>query len=1060
MQTTLLGLGLALIAAILSAFAAPFFIDWNEWRPQLEAQASGLAGTRVTISGNIDLTLLPTPAFVLRDVSLGDAEKGSGIRANEMRGSLSLTALLSGRVEADEFVISRPAIRLVIEKDGKLLLPAGASAGQEISVSAFVLEAGSLTIEDRRTNSLFLADDFSARGELVSREGPFRVDGGFRLNGMRWILRASSSRFGPDHAGKVRLALERPADATSFEAEGTLTLANAAPRFEGRTILAQRSGALPWRVSADAAGDAAELRFGNLELVLGQSELPITLSGEAKLNPRASGALEISLASKRIDLDLGSQKAAANGAAHVLPWIGEARALLSALPFPTQIAISADGILAGGQLSRDVRANLRVQSGAIAFERLEARLPGRAVIALTGKTVKGDFSGPLSFETEEPQLFARWLLGEERAARLQWTSPLRLKGTLAYKPEEVSISGLQAFFENTKIGGKLAAQPWKDSQSHVLLADLETEGSNFDAVLPVARTVLALVGDLKFNLNLLATNSRLLDKPLKRASIAASRLDGGFQIKNLTVDDLDGISLTARSSPGTESGYEFTAEAIRASGLAVVLEYLSGSADFASIATRYAASHFPLRVAGTLAPQTDGWRASVKSGEAQLAFNIGALRNSRQPVDATLRLPETEIAAKGEFGFGAQGRFDPALALNFRSADLRKAFVLASRASASPLAASGTANLLREGNNIVFDKLAFELAGSKGTGRLAFPAGDVSPFSGALSLDRANAAGLLALALGQAQVSYVELGIPLLANFPGALKMEIGSLAVSDRFSLQKAAFQIRAGRFETVFDDFQAQLAGGRVSGMLRVADTLPRVLEIRLDLADVALAQLLQAKPLRGALTAAVTLGASGNTEDDLIASLSGRGTLVLSNLEIERTDATAVSSVHASVKEAPDEKKIEQALLSALDRGPLKVSKLEAPLVITNGMVRSGSAKAQAGNIEIRLSGSLNIPKRSVDALLNIEVVGGSSVRPGAMVRWAGPFDAPERTVDAKALITAITLRAIERGGQNINLQEERPAPAKKKRQPAKNEVESVPLLPPPANISPAPQPRSQN
>jgi hypothetical protein len=184
------------------------------------------------------------------------------------------------------------------------------------------------------------------------------------------------------------------------------------------------------------------------------------------------------------------------------------------------------------------------------------------------------------------------------------------------------------------------------------------------------------------------------------------------------------------------------------------------------------------------------------------------------------------------------------------------------------------------------------------------------------------------------------------------------------------------------------------------------------------------------------------------------------VLSNLEIERTDATAVSSVHASVKEAPDEKKIEQALLSALDRGPLKVSKLEAPLVITNGMVRSGSARAQAGNIEIRLSGSLNIPKRSVDALLNIEVAGGSSVRPGAMVRWAGPFDAPERTVDAKALITAITLRAIERGGQNINLQEERPAPAKKKRQPAKNEVESVPLLPPPANISPAPQPRSQN
>ena len=190
MQTPLLGLALALIAAILAVFAAPFFIDWNEWRPQLEAQASALAGSRVTISGNIDLTLLPTPAFVLRNVSLGDAENGTGMRAREVRGSLALTALLSGRFEASEFVISRPAIRLAIEKDGRLLLPEVSTGAQEISVSGFVFEAGSLTIEDRRTNTLLFGDDFSARGELLSRDGAFRLEGGYRMNGMGWIVRA------------------------------------------------------------------------------------------------------------------------------------------------------------------------------------------------------------------------------------------------------------------------------------------------------------------------------------------------------------------------------------------------------------------------------------------------------------------------------------------------------------------------------------------------------------------------------------------------------------------------------------------------------------------------------------------------------------------------------------------------------------------------------------------------------------------------------------------------------------------------------------------------------
>ncbi len=368
---------------------------------------------------------------------------------------------------------------------------------------------------------------------------------------------------------------------------------------------------------------------------------------------------------------------------------------------------------------------------------------------------------------------------------------------------------------------------------------------------------------------------------------------------------------------------------------------------------------------------------------------------------------------------------------------------------------------MNPGNSIVFDKVVFALAGTKGSGRLVFPVGEVSPFSGQLALDSASAETLLSLAIGRSHIAYVELGLPVLANFPGRLKMEVGALSLSERVILQKAAFELRAGRFETVFDDFRAQFGAGKVSGSLRVADTLPRVLEIKLDAADVALTQLFAAKTLRGTLRTTLALSAHGNTQDDLLASIAGKGTLVLTGLEIDRLDATAVSSVFASAAQnAPDEKKIEQALATALERASLKVSKLEAPLVIANGIARSGSAKAQAGNIEILLSGSLHIPKRTVEALLNIEVTGNSSVRPGATVRWAGPVEAPERTVDAKALITAITLRAIERGGQNINLQEDRAVPAKKKRQPAKNDIESAPLLPPPAIVAPAPQPRSQN
>lgn len=1064
MQTTLLGLGLALIAAILAAFAAPFFIDWNEWRPQLEAQASALAGSRVTIAGTIDLTLLPTPAFVLREVSLGDAEKGSGMRAAEMRGSLSLTALISGKIEASEFVLSRPAIRLVVEKDGTLLLPQGEGAGQEISVSGFVIETGTLVVEDRRTNSIFAADDFSARGEVVSREGPFRLDGGFRIEDMRWILRASSGRFGPDHSGKMRLSLERPSDMTLFDAEGVLALANATPRFEGKAMVARRSGALPWRVSADTAGDVSELRFANLELALGEGELPITLTGDGKLVPRANGALEISLASKRIDLDLGDPKAAATGAAHVLPWLAEARQLLGTLPLPAQLSFAADGILAGGQLIRDVRAGFRTQNGVVALERLEARLPGRAAISLSGRNKSGKFSGPLSFEAAEPQLFARWLLGETQSGKLVLPSAFNVKGNLDFEADRYALRKLQISAGPARIAGSVEAILYSQPGDYRVEAQFSARDIDLDAALPAVRGALSIPDNIWLVANLVADNARVLNAPVRRVSISMSQFFGGApELTALAVDDLEGLSLSAKRNDRKERQIEFSADASRGSGFAKTLEYLTGNADFASIAARYAESHFPLRLAGTLTPQKNGWRVAAKSGDAALHLDLGELRDARQPAEIILRLPETEISAKGEFRFGADGRFEPLLAVNFKSADLRKAFVLAERAAADALSGSGTANVVRDGNNIVFDKLAFELAGSRGTGRIAIPAGAVSPFAGTLSLDRADAVGLISLALGRAKVSYLELGVPLLANWPGTLKLEVGSLTVSERISLQKASFQVRAGRFETVFDDFRAQLAGGKLSGSLRVADTIPRVLEINLSAEDVALAQLFATQAVRGNLRTNITLGANGRTEEDLLASLSGRGTLALSNLEIERADATAVARVYRSVKDAPDEKKIEQELSAALDRTSLKVGRIEAPLVITNGVVRSGSAKAQAGNIVITLSGTLDIPKRNVDSSLSIEVTDGSSVKPGAIVRWTGKLDALQRSVDAKALTTAITLRAIERGAQNpsnINLrQDDRVPPAKKKRPPSKSDVETVPLLPPPASVAPT-QPRSEN
>ena len=68
MQTTLLGLGIAIILALVSALAAPLVIDWNRYRPRFEQEASRLTGLAVRVNGTIEARILPTPRIKLADV--------------------------------------------------------------------------------------------------------------------------------------------------------------------------------------------------------------------------------------------------------------------------------------------------------------------------------------------------------------------------------------------------------------------------------------------------------------------------------------------------------------------------------------------------------------------------------------------------------------------------------------------------------------------------------------------------------------------------------------------------------------------------------------------------------------------------------------------------------------------------------------------------------------------------------------------------------------------------------------------------------------------------------
>ena len=96
MQTTLLGLAIAFIIALIAALIGPYFVDWNQFRPQFEAEASQVIGAPVRVAGELEARLLPSPSLRLRSVVVGGVNDLGKVRADKLDVEFSLGSLMRG----------------------------------------------------------------------------------------------------------------------------------------------------------------------------------------------------------------------------------------------------------------------------------------------------------------------------------------------------------------------------------------------------------------------------------------------------------------------------------------------------------------------------------------------------------------------------------------------------------------------------------------------------------------------------------------------------------------------------------------------------------------------------------------------------------------------------------------------------------------------------------------------------------------------------------------------------------------------------------------------------
>lgn len=356
MKKLLIALAVFLVVLLGAALVAPGFVDWNQYKAEITAEAEKATGRRLTVAGDVGLAVLPAPVLKASKVSLANVEGGSEpemLTLETLEIRVSLLPLLGGHLQVTSVSLVEPRILLEELADGRnnwgfeppaqpdaatatdsavqppesgAPVPAPESepeAAAEGDPGDFAVQIDSFTIED----GLLVYRDASGVEERIeaidaeivaeSLSGPFTLEGEAELRGLRTTVDAAVGRLLDAGATTLNIGLGAPDAEASAQFIGSLSRHPTATELrgklkgEGASLAALLRAALPdaerlpaalgnpFELEAAIEADQSEATLAELRVGLGDTS--IEGSGSLALGPPATARLK--LTSSRLDLD-------------------------------------------------------------------------------------------------------------------------------------------------------------------------------------------------------------------------------------------------------------------------------------------------------------------------------------------------------------------------------------------------------------------------------------------------------------------------------------------------------------------------------------------------------------------------------------------------------------------------------------------------------------------------------------------------------------------------------------------------------------------------------------
>ncbi|MBB4261083.1 MULTISPECIES: AsmA-like C-terminal region-containing protein [unclassified Bradyrhizobium] len=503
MQTTLLGLAIAFIIALLAALIGPYYVDWNRFRPQFEAEAGKIIGVPVRVAGELDARLLPAPTLRLRQVTFGGNNDLGRLRADKLDVEFSLGSLMRGEWRATELSVGGMAVDLGLDARGRLDLPSTASGTFNLASLAIerVNLTGRIALHDAASRSTLELNDIAFSGDVRSLAGSVRGDGRFTAAGVRYPFRVSSGPSADGSATRLHLNIDPGERAILADLEGVLAFDNRLPKFDGALTLAVpavkkagEAGPTPWKLTTKLRADPAGAKFEQIDASFGAEDNALKLGGVGDLKFGASPLLRAVLSARQVDADRLAGKDDAEPL-RILPALRAGLAAIPQAPIPAQIEFNSDQIMLGGRPLQNIAAELQTDGRSWTFQRLELRAPGMTQLSLNGAAPGADsFSGRLSVESSDPDALMAWLQGRSEINRRS-TRPLRLAGDVTIAANHLAIDRLKADIEGGAVTGRIAFVQTGARKGSRIDAELKADRLDLDAAASFVRALAGPQGE-------------------------------------------------------------------------------------------------------------------------------------------------------------------------------------------------------------------------------------------------------------------------------------------------------------------------------------------------------------------------------------------------------------------------------------------------------------------------------------------------------------------------------------------------------------------------------------